>query len=131
MPHTMYPYPYRQQEVAGSRSALLQGISTQPATWSMSGYHCTEAGCMAAAAKAPPRSVVRRLHWRGIELGFRIGFHGEHAGLTSCKRNLVSAADHPQVVTNYLKEEGELGRIRKVGSVKMTKEMEFTAAPLG
>ncbi len=35
--------------------------------------------------------------------------------LSSCKQNMISAAEHPEVVTSYLKEEVSLGRVIKVG----------------
>ena len=50
--------------------------------------------------------MVLRLHPAGrIEQGFRIGFHGDQANLRSRMRNMVSAMEHPVVVSEYL--EGE------------------------
>ena len=44
-----------------------------------------------------------------ISNGFQIGFHG--TGLQSAKKNLVSVANHPEVVEDYLKHELSLGRM--------------------
>ncbi len=40
----------------------------------------------------------------GIRRGFRVGFD-RHRLLTSCRKNLISATEHPQVVSDYLEQE--------------------------
>ena len=52
---------------------------------------------------------------RGIEQGFRIGFHGEQASLSSHRRNMVSTAELPEVVDKYLKAEVSSKRIARIG----------------
>ena len=68
---------------------------------------------------------------RGIERGFRIGFQGEVKKLRSRLKNMVSAAEHPGVVANYLEEELQQGRIAKVGSVEQAKEHKIHCSPFG
>ena len=46
----------------------------------------------------------------GIEHGFRVGFEYSHP-LSSAKRNMLSASQHPKVVENYLGNERAEGRI--------------------
>ena len=45
-----------------------------------------------------------------IQAGFRVGFNPK-CTLASCSRNMVSADEHPEVVTKYLQEEVEKGRV--------------------
>ena len=47
---------------------------------------------------------------RGISNGFRIGFNRSHK-LHSATKNMQSAVDHPEVVSQYLAEEIAAGRL--------------------
>ncbi len=49
---------------------------------------------------------------KGLEEGFRIGFHHKEAKLQSCDRNM--SRDVPEVVTEYLHQELQLGRLMKL-----------------
>ena len=52
----------------------------------------------------PDKWFANYIH-RGIEQGFRIGFHGEQASLVSHVKNMISAGEHQEVVDMYLKGE--------------------------
>lgn len=41
---------------------------------------------------------------RGIEQGFRIGYHGSQNDLRSRRKNMVSVREHPVVVAKYLED---------------------------
>ena len=47
----------------------------------------------------------------GIEHGFRIGFSDDHLELKSATKNMRSALQHPEIISNHLKEELALARI--------------------
>ncbi len=51
---------------------------------------------------------------KGVQQGFRIGFHGNWTDLRSCRRNMVSAKDHPEVVQAYIAKEVQAGRLEQV-----------------
>ena len=48
---------------------------------------------------------------RGFLEGFRVGFSRGSVTLVPAKKNLASARDHPEVVSAYLREECEKGRV--------------------
>ena len=54
---------------------------------------------------------------RGLERGFRIGFADSSVTLKASKRNLISAMEHPDVVSNYIAKELDQRRVARVGSV--------------
>ena len=68
---------------------------------------------------------------RGIKSGFRIGFHGNQAELRAKMNNMVSAVEHPAVVTGYLNDELSRGRIAQVGSLEEAKERGIHCSPFG
>ena len=68
---------------------------------------------------------------RGIEQGFRIGFHGDQANLRSRMRNMVSAMEHPVVVTEYLEGERSQKRIALVGTAERAEGMGIHISPFG
>jgi len=47
---------------------------------------------------------------RGLEQGFNVGFK-RGGRLQSCKKNMLSALEHPEVVQKYLQEECQMGRV--------------------
>jgi len=47
---------------------------------------------------------------RGLEQGFHVGFK-RGGRLQSCKKNMLSALEHPEVVQKYLQEECQMGRV--------------------
>ena len=53
----------------------------------------------------------------GIEKGFCIGFDYAQHSVTPCRNNMLSTLDHPQVVTDYLKQELELERGARIAKM--------------
>jgi len=47
---------------------------------------------------------------RGLEQGFHVGFK-RGGRLQSCKKNMLSASEHPEMVQKYLQEECQMGRV--------------------
>lgn len=68
---------------------------------------------------------------RGIEFGFRIGFKGDGMTLQSRGKNMRSAQEHPQVVTQYLEEEARLGRITNIGAPALAASQNIHCSPFG
>ena len=68
---------------------------------------------------------------RGIEQGFRIGYHGEQETLRSRMTNMVSAAEHPLVVAQYLEGERRQKRVAVVGTPARAKELGVHCSPFG
>ena len=58
-----------------------------------------------------PDAAFRDFLLSGIEHGFRIGHESKRVNLKSNRRNLASAADHPEVIQEYLSNEISNGRI--------------------
>ena len=67
---------------------------------------------------------------RGISNGFRIGAQG-HFGYQPAKRNLQSAYEHPQVVTDYLAREERLGRILRLSPQEVLALPPIQVSPFG
>ena len=61
----------------------------------------------------PDKNFVEYL-LRGIKDGFRIGFRAAAVQLKSRKANMLSVFDHPQVVTEYIKEEVQANTMHRV-----------------
>ena len=73
-------------------------------------------GCLHRFLSIPDIQFTQFL-LRGIANGFRIGFrHGSQ--LKPAHRNLKSAYDQPQVISDYLKREVQLGRLQVVPTSK-------------
>ena len=68
---------------------------------------------------------------RGIEEGFRIGFHGDHEKLRSRMKNMISAAEHPVVVDDYLEGERRHKRVAMVGTPERARELGVHCSPFG
>ena len=68
---------------------------------------------------------------RGIKDGFRIGFNSKSTILKTCYSNLLSAMDHPQVVTSYITDELHDNRLLLVGSPTMAKKLGVHCSPFG
>ena len=85
---------------------------------------------MGGAAEEPPEpraggaDSARTLNKRGFYLA------GD-AGLQSKKRNLISALEHPEVVSRYLAEEIAQGRVIKVGSDQEAERLGVHCSPFG
>ena len=62
----------------------------------------------ASLANHPDKAFYKYI-MAGIKHGFRIGFDRARS-LTPAKRNMLSASDHPEVVTDYLAKEMQKGR---------------------
>ena len=78
----------------------------------------------------PNRELVG-LILQGIREGFRIGYLAGDAGLQSKKRNLISALEHPEVVSRYLAEEIAQGRVIKAGSDQEAERLGVHCSPFG
>ena len=65
------------------------------------------------ALSSIPDKAFANFILRGISQGFRIGVH-EGQTFKPLRRNLKSAYDHPEVVTNYLQREETLGRLARL-----------------
>ena len=68
---------------------------------------------------------------RGIKEGFRIGFKPAAVQLKARKTNMLSALDHPGVVTAYIKEEVQANRMHLVGPVNETLAKSIHCSPFG
>ncbi len=67
---------------------------------------------------------------RGLKHGFRIGFSRQSRELGSCRKNLSSVQERPEVVTKYIKEELARGRILEV-SDKEAQDLRVHCSPFG
>ena len=68
---------------------------------------------------------------RGIEQGFRIGYSGNREQLRAAKHNMLSAGEHPEVVSKYLEEEWQMGRIGLAGTLEEAKMLGIHCSPFG
>lgn len=68
---------------------------------------------------------------RGIKRGFRIGFNIKSTKLKTSQSNLISATNHPQVVTSYIQEELQANRLLLVGSVTTAQKLGIHCSPFG
>ena len=68
---------------------------------------------------------------RGIEMGFKIGFHTELVNLKSQKGNLSTALEQPEVVEKYLHEELQANRVIKIHPSDDVKGLGIQCSPFG
>lgn len=68
---------------------------------------------------------------KGVEQGFRIGFQGNQRGLQSAKRNMWSASEHPDIVSDYLENEVSLNKIARIGHPERASELKIHCSPFG
>ena len=68
---------------------------------------------------------------RGIKEGFRIGFKPAAEQLNARKPNMLSALDHPGVVTAHIKEEVQANRMHLVGPVNEALAKSIHCSPFG
>ena len=68
---------------------------------------------------------------RGIKHGFRIGFNSRNISLKANHSNLMSALDHPQVVTSYIQDEVQANRLVLVGSPTTAQKLFIHCSPFG
>ena len=68
---------------------------------------------------------------RGITQGFRIGFSDKDVELQSARINMLSAVEHPQVVSNYLRGELTSHHLHLVGMASLAKLPRIHLSPLG
>ena len=61
---------------------------------------------------------------RGIEQGFRIGFHGNRDNLRARMKNMVSAKEHPVVVAKYLEDEVSRKRVALITTLMTSSQWE-------
>ncbi len=82
--------------------------------------------------KGYPDQPLAELITQGIANGFHIGYEADRAPLQAREGNMISAAQHPEVVSMYyLAEELEAGRVIKVGSQQEAKEIGIYCSPFG
>lgn len=67
----------------------------------------------------------------GIEHGFRIGFSDNEIELRSARSNMLSAIEHSQIVTDYIKGELASQHLLRVGPVSSHKLPIVQLSPLG
>ena len=67
----------------------------------------------------------------GLTKGFRLGFHQPPQGLQAAKRNLLSASEHPQEVTEYITKELALNRLALAGTEELREQLGIHISPLG
>ena len=70
---------------------------------------------------------------QGIAEGFRVGFNYQQhtASLQSRRRNMVSATQSPQVVSDYLMEEVTLNRVTELPSEEAAGKIGVHCSPFG
>jgi len=78
-----------------------------------------------------PDQQFAALILKGLECGFRTGFLNKAVTIRSSKRNLISALEHPKVVTKYIEKELELVYITRVGLVTGQSSQGTQLSPLG
>ena len=67
----------------------------------------------------------------GILRGFHIGFSHTESKLRSSLSNMLSATDHPQIVTNYIEEELASQHLLLVGPSSALNLSQVHISPLG
>jgi hypothetical protein len=68
---------------------------------------------------------------RGIRDGFRVGFNAAGTRLKSQKSNMLSASEHPDIVSKYLQEEIACGRVIKVQAGQEAELLGIHCSPFG
>jgi len=68
---------------------------------------------------------------RGIRDGFRLGFDSQLVDLKQNEGNMLSAIDHPAVVSDYIKEETLSNRTLYVGSPAQAAALGIHCSPFG
>ena len=76
-----------------------------------------------------PDQVAAQHVLKGLKEGFRIGFQYATNSWRPASSNMLSADTHPQVVSDYLQEEVEAGRI--IGPLKQGSVVELQINPFG
>ena len=66
----------------------------------------------------------------GLEAGFHIGFNPA-AKLRPAKTNLISATQHPEIVSNYTADELASGHLTLVGSPQAARQLNIQISSLG
>ena len=118
----------------GGHGQLIQPSSLTPAGKYCYGDHLRQLeACKPECRGVPPwlMPVITPLDWRtwdralqlhpdrnfvayivgGLRDGFRVGFNRASHACVSAKHNMLSAAQHPEVIDAYLEEEHTCGRI--------------------
>ena len=68
---------------------------------------------------------------KGIEHGFRIGFSDREIELRSARSNMLSAIEHPQIVTDYIRGELTFHHLHLVGPTSLLNLPLVHLSPLG
>ena len=97
------------QDLVEMQKCVLQ---ESPAEWQMINSPLSERVERWEALLAPhPDQRFKDVIITGLRRGFHIGFQPQLVTLKSAKHNLLSCAEHPQVVEDYIAKECKLGRL--------------------
>ena len=77
-----------------------------------------------------PDHYFSQLILSGLKNGFSIGFKPK-SQLRSATTNLISAREHPEVVSVYIQDEVSRGHMGHVGPTEMAKQLNIQLNPLG
>jgi len=80
--------------------------------------------------KCHPDRQFAQLILEGLEKGFPIGFKAS-SELRTAKTNLISAREHPEVVSAYIQEELSQGLIGYIGPSEVATQLNVQLNPLG
>jgi len=83
-----------------------------------------------ALQEHPDQQLVQYI-LRGISGGFRIGFNKQSVDLESSKSNMLSAEEHPQVVSSYIETEVGANRMLLIGTREEAQKLAIHCSPFG
>ncbi len=78
----------------------------------------------------PDRVLVDKIV-EGLTDGFRLGFDPRRVILVEKEGNMLSAAEHPDIISEYLAGELEMGHITKAGTAHEARRMDIHCGPFG
>ena len=78
----------------------------------------------------PDKLLVDRI-LKGLAKGFRIGYRGEEHQLRSAQSNMLSATQHPQIISDYITKEFSTHRLAVAGSPQIADRLGIHVSPLG
>ena len=78
-----------------------------------------------------PDKSFSQLIIRGLKRGFHIGFQKPDAGLKTARSNMISALQHPDIVSDYIAKELSSHHLARVGSPQLAASLHIQTSPLG
>ena len=78
-----------------------------------------------------PDKSFSQLIIRGLKRGFHIGFQKPDAGLKTARSNMLSALQHPDIVSDYIAKELSSHHLARVGSPQLATSLHIQTSPLG